>query len=311
MGMASSLSYCTWPPAAVWRAVFRQHYSSSAFSKWHQLYIDTSCVLLGLKTALLVDYVTPDAKKLQFYLKDVAKTIHDNDRSLSSQAGSAVECKDSAADHEYQFCRCMRDCCILVIGEDTLLVNMRRLTRDWGIDHDHHDASKSKGHSLKPAQSMGSHGPVYLDVTKDLQGPKILEDKTSPTLDLNRVFIQWLVTVKTSFQQNTDKTELCIVCCHTKIPNSSTQILTSVDDDDTSNFDPIGGGYDIELNVCTLFGQLLGYPVVYWFDTEKGYSLDMVELVCFTVCICKSDSKTSPLDIERVHVAILFIKACT
>ena len=296
MGMAS----CTWPPAAVWRAVFKQYYSSSSFSKWHQLYVDSSCVLLGLKTALLVDYITPDAKKLQLYFKDVAKTVHDRNSKESA-----------ATDHESQFCRCMSDCCILTIGEDTLLINMRRLTRDWGIDHDH-DGSKLRGCSLKPAQSVDSHaplrdGPVYLDITKGLQGPKIVKDETSATLDLNGVFTQWLGSVKLSFQQlNTDKTELCIIPCHTKIPNSSIQSLNSVqlpvDEDETSNS---GSGMricgnDVELNVCTLFGQLLGYPVIYSFDSERGYSLDMVELVCFTVCIRKSDSGTSPLDIEQV-----------
>ena len=33
------------------------------------------------------------------------------------------------------------------------------------------------------------------------------------------------------------------------------------------------------LNPCTVYGWLLGYPVVYWFDVEQGYQLDMVELV--------------------------------
>ena len=303
MGMASCTR--TWPPATAWRAVFRQHYSSFSFSKWQQLYVDTSCVLLGLKTALLVDCVTPDAKKLQLYLKDVAKTIHDS--SFKGRT-SAAECKDSAAaGHECQFCRCMSDCCILTIGEDTLLVNMRRLTQDWGIDHDLKD-SKLRGRSFKPAaaQSVGSHaplrdGPVYLDVTKDLQEPKLL---TSATLDLNGVFTQWLGNVKSSFQQNTDKTELCIIPCHTKIPNNSTQTLSSVrqpvDEDITSNFNLGICGDDVELNVCTLFGQLLGYPVVYWFNVERGHSLDMVELVCFTVCVHKSDSEISPLNIEQV-----------
>ena len=144
--MASSLcSSCTWPPAvhALWRSLFKQHYSSSSFSKWHQLYVDTSCVLLGLKSALLVDYISPDAKKLQLYLNDVAKTIHD-----STSKESTVKCR--SPDAECQFCRSLRDCCVLTIGEDILLVNTRRLAQDWGIDSDHlmHDDSKLMGHTL-------------------------------------------------------------------------------------------------------------------------------------------------------------------
>ena len=304
--MASSIS---WPPATVWRSTFRQHYSSSSFSKWHQLYVDTSCVLLGLKAALLVDYVSPDAKKLQLYLKDIAKSMHD---TSASNNGSTVKC-DSPA--ECQFCKCLSDCCIVTIEEDTLLVNMRCLTQDWGDDHDHGD-SKLMGRTLEPTQSrsMGSHAslggtPVYTDITKGLQQPKRTEEENKAIL--NGIFIQWLGTVQSSFRQRTDnKIELCIVPCHTKVSNSNCsahldQTLSSVQqqtvegDNCTSNFNPTGGD-DIELNVCTLFGQLLGYPVVYWFDTERGYSLDMVDLVCFTVYVCKSDSETSPLNIKQV-----------
>ena len=291
-----SMASSCWPPATAWRAVFKQHYSSSSFSKWHQLYIDTSCVLLGLKTALLVDYVSPDAKKLQLYLKDVAKSIHD----INSKENTATPAAGS------QFCRYMSDCCILTIGEDTLLVNVKRLAQDWGIDHDQDDP-KLMEHTLKSAQSMGlcaslGDGPTYTDVTKGLQEPKLLEDESKATL--SRIFVQWLGTVQSSFQQNANKTELCIVPCHTKVSKSSTQTLNSVqqlavDKNFTPDFSPACG--DVELNVCTLFGQLLGYPVVYWFDLELGHSLDMVELVCFTVCVCKSDSdETSSLNIDQV-----------
>lgn len=296
--MASSTSSCAWPSAVLWKSAFKQHYSSSSLSKWHQLYTDIGCVLLGLKTALLVDCVSPDAKKLQLYLKDVAKSMHDTDNSGS---GSTIKCDSSAV---CQFCHSMSDCCILTIGEDTLLVNVRHLTRDWGIAYYHHadhDDSKLKGHTLEPVHSVDSRapplrdGPVYLDITKGRHQPKLLDDENQVTL--NGIFIQWLGVVKSSYQQNTvDKTELCIIPCCTKIPNSSTQTLSSVQQQ-TGDKETLG---DTELNVCTLFGQLLGYPVVYWFDTERGYSLDMVELSCFTVSVCKSDSEASPLNIEQV-----------
>lgn len=37
------------------------------------------------------------------------------------------------------------------------------------------------------------------------------------------------------------------------------------------------------LNPCTVYGWLLGYPVIYWFDVDRGYQLDMVELVRYIV----------------------------
>ena len=40
-----------------------------------------------------------------------------------------------------------------------------------------------------------------------------------------------------------------------------------------------GGTLDWDVNVCSLFGLLLGYPVVYWFDVKFGYDLEMESLV--------------------------------
>ena len=42
-----------------------------------------------------------------------------------------------------------------------------------------------------------------------------------------------------------------------------------------------------DVNLCTLFGWLLGYPVVYWFPHSNGGSevgLSMVPLTCYKVC---------------------------
>ena len=293
MYMASSC--CTWPPAGVWRTVFRQHYSSSSFSKWHQLYIDISCVLLGLKAALLVDYVSPDAKKLQLFLTDVAK--------LSKE--SSVKSHPA----ESQFCRCVSVCCILTVKADTLLVNMKRVAQaDRGsIDYD----SKLLGHTLSCAQSIAlstdtmscvaplRDGPVYIDVTKGLPQPKLFEDENKATV--KSTFNQWLGNIQSSFQAIADhKTELCIIPCHPSVSSNCSTLLSTEDEDNAPNFSAACG--DVELNVCSVFGLLLGYPVVYWFDTERGYYLDMVELVCFAIRICsKSNStQTSLLKIDEV-----------
>ena len=55
-----------------------------------------------------------------------------------------------------------------------------------------------------------------------------------------------------------------------------------------------------DVNVCTLFGRLLGYPVVYWFNTTAEYSLDLVELVNYKVTVsstgqddCNQETYTS------------------
>ena len=43
-----------------------------------------------------------------------------------------------------------------------------------------------------------------------------------------------------------------------------------------------------DMNLCTLFGRLLGYPVVYWFPPSTSYDLDFVKLIRHQVTISKS-----------------------
>ena len=62
----------------------------------------------------------------------------------------------------------------------------------------------------------------------------------------------------------------------------------------------------VELNVCTLFGLLLGYPIVYCFDTKRGYSLDMVDLVCYTLTISSIASDSVQSD-SAIRCSVLFV----
>ena len=63
-----------------------------------------------------------------------------------------------------------------------------------------------------------------------------------------------------------------------------------------------------ELNLCTLFGRLLGYPVVYWFPPSTDYSLDLVELSIHQVTLPKNTlSKCSP---EKVYSYISYNVIC-
>ena len=39
------------------------------------------------------------------------------------------------------------------------------------------------------------------------------------------------------------------------------------------------------LNYCSLYGWILGYPVIYWFVEDSGYDLDMEEIICCKVTV--------------------------
>lgn len=51
-----------------------------------------------------------------------------------------------------------------------------------------------------------------------------------------------------------------------------------------------------DFNLCTLFGRLLGYPVVYWFDPSNGYTLSVVPLIRYLVKARKNNLSTTTVD---------------
>ena len=75
------------------------------------------------------------------------------------------------------FSKCMSNCCILTIGEDTLLVNMECLSLNWSLKRQMEgDGSIEQAQlvSTCATSSKGdSEGSVYVDVTKGLQEPKL------------------------------------------------------------------------------------------------------------------------------------------
>ena len=215
------------------------------------------------------------------------------------------------------FSTCMSNCCILTIGEDTLLVNMECLSLNWSLKgREEGDGSTEHAQLVSTCSTLSQGGGdrlVYVDVTKGLQEPKLLNDKDTSTT--NHLFKQWLTKVYSSFLE-ADKTEIIIILCRTNVDLcTSQQEVASQKQSYVFTPTTCGGDHQtsetftnsvVELNLCTLFGQLLGYPVVYWFDVERGYSLDMVELVCYSVTVTSCDpgllSDSSNISIDKVYM---------
>ena len=117
----------------------------------------------------------------------------------------------------------------------------------------------------------------YVNITKDLESPTLISDKLAANLE--QKLESWWSELGNEFQHQ----------CSAK------DVVT-----------PIINSADSFHNVCTLFGKLLGYPAVYWFDPDQGYSLEMVNLICHTVTV-RSRAKASPSGtklptMEQVHV---------
>ena len=202
--------------SAVWKKSICRHFGPASCSKWQQLYTDVVCIHLGLKPSLLLDYLKPDAKRLQLLLQEV-------------QVGMAYPLSP--------------DLLILMIGEDLLLVKTQSVT-----------ISPNSG------ESAPNLACCYVNITKGIKVPSLLSDEL--VVDLEQEFEHWWRGFNHRIHES-------------RAEDVGIPILDS--------------GYSLP-NVCSLFGKLLGYPVVYWFDPEQGYSLEMVNLICHTVTVCSLSS---------------------
>ena len=63
-----------------------------------------------------------------------------------------------------------------------------------------------------------------------------------------------------------------------------------------------------DLNMCSLFGRLLGYPVVYWFDPAGEYSLDLVDLTNYHVKVSSSSHQHNIQHLSlKVYIVLLTV----
>ncbi len=62
-----------------------------------------------------------------------------------------------------------------------------------------------------------------------------------------------------------------------------------------------------DFNLCTLFGRLLGYPLVYWFDINNGYTLDMIPLVRYSVKVKKNEESIATITEVAQQCTNLFL----
>lgn len=210
-----------------WRECLKKHFGAPSSRKWYRLYADVVCVLLGLKPALLVDYIPTDGPKFGSFLQDVL-----GNESILTAAHSPK-------------------LCVFQLGDDTVLSNVEYL-------------------GLTPECSGGT-SVQYVDIAKDMRQPCVLPLEAAKARE--EEYLKWCGTVK----ERLNKQEA--------VDGSRDKLYIPMVRGESSDFKC--------QNLCTLFGRLLGYPVVYWFEPEKSYSLDMVDLVCYSVAICSVGDPTA------------------
>ena len=217
--------------------IFKRVYRRPLKSKTSHLYLDIFSSLLGIKPVFLVDYIPTDPTKLQSLLQDF----------LPRLLGS----RDPAPANQ--------ELCVLVLGEDVLLVNYTSL-----LEH----------REILPA-------PIFVDVIS--QPPELIgkththrTTKQLLTNHLERSFSGCLETIQRYFVSKRPKNDKIPIIRFTP---GLEKFVISEDE---------GGPCELKcekVNVCSLFGLLLGYPVVYWFDPHKGYSLHIEKLQCHSILV--------------------------
>ncbi len=229
----------------VWRRAVKNHFGPSLCKKWAQLKMDVLSIIHGMKPSLLVDYLPPNAHKLQHSLEDV---LAHASGCCSAHAPLAVN---------------MRDLCIVKIEQDILLVSLGYL----------HLCAKNyspKSTSISLLHNHADGGPVYIDITKGLPTPCIASAEKSAVAGHHH--LAWCRGVSQKLELGSAESEtVCAPAAEHPIPIVEAPVLESDDQ--------LPPSCQTQINLCTLFGQLVGYPTVYWFDVEKGYSLDTVNLV--------------------------------
>ena len=208
-------------------AIFKKHFSSSYRSRGRRFCSDVRCTLLGIKPAILIDDLPPDAGKIQLFVQEF---IH-----LVGFAGDA-------------------NVFLLSIGEDVLIVN-----------------NSSLSHLVTT-----SSPPILLDVTKGNDQPMIMDD--SKRESIISYCLKMLPKRSPGYISPTE-VAVPIYTIPCSIPQMSPTVVPS------PFLPPVHVCSEAVsiLNLCTMFGYLLHYPVVYWFDSERGHCLDMEDLVQYKV----------------------------
>ena len=208
-----------------WKKTSQKYFGGFLGAKRDRFHFDILCVLLGIKSAHLVDYFPPAAAaqphKLQLFLQEILHLSRSCDCTWTHQ-----------------------NLCILLLDEDILFVNFTSLV----------------------AYRNALPSPVFVNVTCGKGTPVIIEKQEEQMNCIGRLISSAFDVMERHFSAHSasdDSIPIIRHCCHRD---------RSAD-----------GSGEVADNLCSLFGQLLGYPVVYWFNTSKGYHLDMERLVRHSV----------------------------
>ena len=246
----------------MWREGLKKHFGASSCSKWRQLAADVQCVALGIKPAYLVDSLKPDAVKFCSLLEDVLSpisTLADDDHQTHAGLGVRYDHLQASVGFGVSS-KWLSELRVVSVGSDVLLLNwttVQDMFQNPQSSCIYVDIGKSTD-SCGGSRAGGHAADAHISV------------ESAPGIEENcRLWFSQLSKQEdeASHSESDDKSKGVLMCLSTEVPS--------------------------DLNMCSLFGRLLGYPVVYWFDPAGEYSLDLVDLTNYHVTVSSASHQHS------------------
>ena len=148
-----------------------------------------------------------------------------------------------------------------------------------------------------PASSSESFQMQFVDVTPGRGQPSLIGREERETLERELAAWHSRLTAQLAtllfVEEKQDKVASCTPTQKEDLQHRISLVRISSD--------------GVPLNLCSLFGWLLGYPVVYWFGGSGDHSLHAEELVCHTVEVWSEQGTTTnkhPYSLDTVGTMI-------
>lgn len=230
------------------------------------------------RAVLLKTYGSKTARKWKQFLFDLFSVSCGVKRAwlvdyFQPDAEKLQSVMGSVLNHEPNFNR--KDMCTVSINDDLLVVNIEDALS--ACEELIQAAASAMGDWTRHQHSLSAHAGVYefVVLNSSCNQHRATED------ELSHILTEMLPVAMTL------KEEVSAVKCVSPAHLVSPDIMCIPHVAITA---PEG------VNLCTLFGWLLGYPFVYWFPYSNGGfevgGLSMVPLTCYKVCYVSSEAVT-------------------
>ena len=245
-----------------YRTVIQRHHGNKTAAKWMQYITDLFSVTCGVKRAWLIDYFAPNAEKLQNCSSEVFQVFD----LASTNVGDDTP---------------VGDVCIVSLNEDLMFWNVKEVIIACQsllqLDSKHQPSVQDVVETTVPKFTVLSQNGEF-----HLASHKEFEEIIQELLTVVNLVLRELLPLAGG-----DK-------CYSHYEKSGNKQFPS-----KVLIPLVKLNIPAHINMCTVFGWLIGYPVVYWFSTsildtfDSSLGLSMVPLLCYKVTCCHGNGHTS------------------